>query len=169
MDLAKAFDKVPHHRLLEKIDKHGITGKVLNWLNEWLKGRSLYKGTFVYWEGGYERCTTRISILLGPVLFLMFIKSSGHIDLHIKVCWWYKMFGVVNNVVDRYIIQQDLHLKSGKCLSMLQSVWCYILVGVTISYDMGNKQLETVSEERDLSVYISNNLKPVRQCVCQGE
>jgi len=30
MDLAKAFDKVPHHRLLEKIDKHGITGKVLN-------------------------------------------------------------------------------------------------------------------------------------------
>jgi len=79
------------------------------------------------------------------------------------------MFGVVNNVVDRYIIQQDLHLKSGKCLSMLQSVWCYILVGVTISYDMGNKQLETVSEERDLSVYISNNLKPVRQCVCQGE
>jgi len=25
-DFAKAFDKVPHLRLMEKIDKHGITG-----------------------------------------------------------------------------------------------------------------------------------------------
>jgi len=27
LDLAKAFDKVPHQRLLEKLRKHGIGGK----------------------------------------------------------------------------------------------------------------------------------------------
>ena len=32
LDLAKAFDKVPHKRLLEKLNKHGIRGKLsCNW------------------------------------------------------------------------------------------------------------------------------------------
>jgi len=30
LDLAKAFDKVPHKRLLEKLKKHGISGNILN-------------------------------------------------------------------------------------------------------------------------------------------
>jgi len=30
LDLAKAFDKVPHKRLLEKLNKHGIGGKLLS-------------------------------------------------------------------------------------------------------------------------------------------
>ena len=28
LDLATAFDKVPHQRLLEKLSKHGISGKI---------------------------------------------------------------------------------------------------------------------------------------------
>jgi len=39
LDFAKAFDKVPHVRLLEKIEKYGITGKVWRWLQQWLSGR----------------------------------------------------------------------------------------------------------------------------------
>ena len=30
LDLAKAFDKVPNKRLLEKLKKHGIRGNILN-------------------------------------------------------------------------------------------------------------------------------------------
>jgi len=30
LDFAKAFDKVPHHRLLMKLKSHGINGKVYN-------------------------------------------------------------------------------------------------------------------------------------------
>jgi len=32
LDFAKAFDKVPHQRLIGKVQNHGIDGKVLNWI-----------------------------------------------------------------------------------------------------------------------------------------
>jgi len=39
LDLAKAFDKVPHKRLLEKLSKHGIRGKLLSVTGNWLSNR----------------------------------------------------------------------------------------------------------------------------------
>jgi len=32
LDFVKAFDKVPHQRLLDKIEAHGIHGKVWDWI-----------------------------------------------------------------------------------------------------------------------------------------
>ena len=40
MDFAKAFDKVPHRRLLHKLDHYGIRGSTHKWINSWLSGRS---------------------------------------------------------------------------------------------------------------------------------
>ncbi|CAM4721027.1 unnamed protein product [Lepidochelys kempii] len=37
LDFQKAFDKVPHQRLLSKVSCHGITRKVLLWIGNWLK------------------------------------------------------------------------------------------------------------------------------------
>ena len=39
LDLSKAFDIVPHKRLLKKLGPYGIQGEVLNWIKEWLSGR----------------------------------------------------------------------------------------------------------------------------------
>ena len=39
LDLAKAFDKVPHQRLLEKLRKRGIGGKLLRTIGNWLSKR----------------------------------------------------------------------------------------------------------------------------------
>ena len=39
LDFAKAFDKVPHRRLLLKLVTHGISGKVLKWIQDWLTDR----------------------------------------------------------------------------------------------------------------------------------
>ena len=39
LDFAKAFDRVPHQRLLLKIEHYGITGKLLNWITDFLKDR----------------------------------------------------------------------------------------------------------------------------------
>ena len=40
IDFAKAFDKVPHIRLGRKLESHGITGKLLTWILDWLSGVS---------------------------------------------------------------------------------------------------------------------------------
>ena len=39
MDFQKAFDKVPHKRLVLKIIALGITGELFKWIEAWLKDR----------------------------------------------------------------------------------------------------------------------------------
>ena len=39
LDFAKAFDKVPKLRLLEKIKSMSITGNILGWIDNWLTDR----------------------------------------------------------------------------------------------------------------------------------
>jgi hypothetical protein len=39
MDFAKAFDTVPHKRLIQKIAAYGIKVKILNWITDFLKNR----------------------------------------------------------------------------------------------------------------------------------
>jgi len=36
LDFQKAFDKVPHRRLLMKLDACGIVGNILMWIDNWL-------------------------------------------------------------------------------------------------------------------------------------
>ena len=38
LDFAKAFDTVPHNRLLKKLHAYGIRGKMLNWISEFIHG-----------------------------------------------------------------------------------------------------------------------------------
>ena len=39
-DFSEVFDKVPHQRLLSKLNYYGIQGKILAWINSWLTERS---------------------------------------------------------------------------------------------------------------------------------
>ena len=40
IDFAKAFEKVPHRRLLHKLDYYGIRGSIHKWIILWLSGRT---------------------------------------------------------------------------------------------------------------------------------
>ena len=40
MDFTKAFGKVPHRRLLHKLDYYGIRGSFHKWINSWLSERT---------------------------------------------------------------------------------------------------------------------------------
>jgi hypothetical protein len=40
IDLKKAFDSVPIPFLIHKLHKYGIRGKILNWIKNFLTGRS---------------------------------------------------------------------------------------------------------------------------------
>jgi len=39
LDFQKAFDKVPHTRLINKLKACGINDKIVNWIRNWLWGR----------------------------------------------------------------------------------------------------------------------------------
>ena len=39
LDFAKAFDKVPPHRLLQKLEGYGVSGRLLAWVRGWLLNR----------------------------------------------------------------------------------------------------------------------------------
>ena len=35
----KAFDKVPHQRLILKLKSHGMGNSIINWIEQWLTDR----------------------------------------------------------------------------------------------------------------------------------
>ena len=38
LDFAKTFDKVPHKRLIKKLEAHGISGNVSRWIKKLANG-----------------------------------------------------------------------------------------------------------------------------------
>ena len=76
LDFVKAFDKVDHILLLKKLRNFGITGKLLNWFNNYLSNR-LQKVTVL---GSTSQPLPILSgvpqgSILGPLLFLVFVND----------------------------------------------------------------------------------------------
>ena len=74
-DFSKAFDKVPHQRLLHKLDFYGVRGNTWNWVKDFLSKRTQQ----VTLEG---QTSTRDDVIsgvpqgtvMGPLLFPTFIQ-----------------------------------------------------------------------------------------------
>ena len=75
-DLAKAFDKVSHSKLLEVLVSYGITGRLFQWIKLYLTGRS----QTVTVNKSHSKPLKVISgvrqgSVLGPLLFVMYIDD----------------------------------------------------------------------------------------------
>ena len=78
LDFAKAFDSVPHERLLLKLDHMGVRGELFRWMKAFLSNRQqrvLCNGCPSTWS----RVVSGVpqGSILGPLLFLIYVNDIG--------------------------------------------------------------------------------------------
>ena len=170
-DFAKAFDSVPHRRLLRKLENNGIIGNTLAWIKSFLSGRKQCV------KIGNE-CSRWISVLsgipqgsvLGPILFVLFINDmpdvvNSFIQLFADDA---KIFDTVHlreehsgarlqndiNLLFKWSEKWQLPFNTSKCkvLHIGRCNPCH-------RYKINGKPLKSVNEEKDLGIIVDNDLK----------
>ena len=176
LDFAKAFDKVPRARLLQKMRTKGISGQVLSWVEDWLTGRTqaVRVGNEISTSCELKSGVPQGSVL-GPPLVTIFIDDVDDyaqlIDVLIKFADDTKGLQEINGEEGRVKLQTTLD-----SLTKWAEEWgmkfnvekCKIMhVGKNnpqYEYFMSGKKLMVVEEEKDIGVTIHSSLKPSKHC-----
>ena len=171
LDFSKAFDRVPHGRLLYKLNHYGINGNLLAWVEDFLTERT----QSVVLEGVSSmpcRVTSGVpqGTVLGPLLFLLYVNDlplciSSSIRLFADDCLLYR---TINDSNDSLSLQNDLNALSkwerdwqmtfnvGKCHTMCISTGRH--VELDHSYTLNSHTLERVHHQEFYSQRILSGL-----------
>nr|VZH92765.1 unnamed protein product [Spirometra erinaceieuropaei] len=178
-DFKKAFDSVPHKRLIYKPSEIGIRGRLLTWITDFLNGRS----QTVCIEASRSTPTPVLSgvpqgSVLGPLLFLVYINDCVD-DLGCSAIMFaddVKLWRPIRSDADRYALQDSLNRLnswSARWLLNFNVDKCVILRLRTrqtskeddsFQYVLGGQSLSNVVEQKDLGVLMTSSLKPSSQC-----
>ena len=159
LDFRKAFDSVPHKRLLNKLKSYGITGKVHTWIESFLTNRTQ---KVIVGEGESKSSPVISGIpqgsILGPILFTIYINDlpdciSGPCKIFADDT---KLYNYSNNShhlqedlerVEEWSHKWQLHFNISKCKCLY-----YGKNNPNNRYYLENQPIANCSQEKDLGV-----------------
>ena len=172
LDISKAFDRVWHAGLLNKLKGSGIKGRLLKWLQSYLTDRQqrvIINGTASPW--GKILAGVPQGSVLGPLLFLIFINDITHVIRRCKIRLFADdtcLFVEVDEPAEAALILNDN-------LSQIQEwakKWLVtfsppkteeLLISNKVPRDhpplfLDNQRITEVKHHKHLGVYLSHNL-----------
>ncbi len=176
LDFSKAFDKVPHRRLLRKMEGKKISKEVIKWIENWLTGRTQrVKVNGGMSEEGEVDSGVPQGTVLGPCLFTIFIDDTDDCavgkTLIIKFADDIKGLRTVERDEDAQELQETLDnlcewaTNWGMCFNVEK---CKIMhIGhnnIQREYKMGGQTLAKTEMEKDVGVCVNRGLKPSDHC-----
>ena len=175
-DFAKAFDKVPHKRLIHKLKYYRIDPNIVEWIEAFLssrKQRVKVNGIFSSWQSVLSGIPQ--GSILGPLLFIIFINDLAEMcDKESKLYLYAddaKIFSHICNIKDKENLQSDLDkvnewsnkwllkLNIQKCKVMSYGRDCRINSDYYLCCNDTRYNLEKLDSINDLGVIFDKNLK----------
>ena len=174
MDSPKAFDKVPHQRLIHKLKSHGMENSIINWIEQWLtdrRQRVVVDGEVSSWKPVLSGVPQ--GSVLGPILFLVYINDleEGVTGKILKFADDIKLFRKTKEIGDTFFLQDDIDklvkwsekwqmlFNFGKCKCLHTGPG-----NTSMNYEMGGSILSKTVRENDLGVTMNANMKVSEQC-----
>lgn len=170
-DFSKAFDKINHDLLIEKLARAGVHGSLLRWIQSYISNRSQavfvkgYSSRFLPVPSGVPQGSH-----IGPLLFSVYINDIGNVlkhSHHLLYADDTKLYRIIRSVSDCQKLQEDLHRLYAYCESnhlFLNSDKCYTISytrkknQITYDYHINQKALNRVTTIRDLGIIMDSTL-----------
>ena len=168
-DFSKAFDSVPHTRLLLKLQAYGINGQLLNWFKNFLTGRrQCVKINSVLSSWSQVSSGVPQGSVLGPLMFALYINDLPSLVSSQLLMFAddIKLYRCIRSAEDCLVLQNDINIMldwSKQWLLSFNVSKCKVLhIGSTPytgNYTLEGIQLEKLDNFRDLGIQIDSKLK----------